>query len=458
MISNLDTIAAIATPQGFGGIGVVRISGPKSREILDRLWKGKVLSGDMKPRTLYLGELCCDGDIVDRVMAVYLPAPSTYTGQDMVEFSCHGSPIILGKLVDAAIAAGARAAGPGEFTRRAFLAGKMDLVQAEAVADLISATSEASSKNAARQMSGELSRAISAVSEKLLDLRSFLEASIDFPEEELPELMGSDRIAKMGEIVAELSKLSGSYKEGRIMKDGVTTVIAGPPNAGKSSIMNAITGESRAIVHHLPGTTRDVVESMITFGGYLYRLRDTAGLRDSACEVERIGVDRARGELGGADLVIYVIDGSRPLNDDERKMLSSLDPSMSIVVINKFDLPQVFSPSDVGEIFNGLILNVSAKTSEGIDGITSAMRNIVTHRNVSSEGSEIVTSARHKELLDAALMSAREADDAIADGMLPVEFIVESIRVSHEKIAEILGENIDDALLDRIFSSFCIGK
>ncbi len=458
MISNSDTIAAIATPQGFGGIGVVRISGPKSREILDKLWKGKVPSGEMIPRTLYLGELRCDGDAVDRVMAVYLPAPSTYTGQDMVEFSCHGSPIILGKLVGAAIAAGARAAGPGEFTRRAFLAGKMDLVQAEAVADLISATSEASSKNAARQMSGELSRAISAVSEKLLDLRSFVEASIDFPEEDLSELMGGERIAKMKEIVAELSKLSSSYKDGRIMKDGVTTVIAGSPNVGKSSIMNAITGESRAIVHHLPGTTRDVVESTITLGGYLYRLRDTAGLRDSACEVEKIGVERARGELGGADLVIYVIDGSRPLNDDERKMVSSLDASVSIVAINKSDLPQIFSPADIGEIFNGIMLNISAKNSEGIDAITCAMRNIVAQRNVGSEASEIVTSARHKELLDAALMSAREADKAIADGRVPVEFIAESLRVSHEKIAEILGENIDDALLDRIFSSFCIGK
>lgn len=467
-LSNSDTICAIATPPGPGGIGVVRISGPSSKDVLKRLWRGRVDTARFQPRRLYLGEVvatertgpqaprCQGSKALDKALAVWMPAPKTYTGQDVVEISCHGSPVVLRKILNACIEAGARLAGQGEFTRRAFMSGKIDLAQAEAVADLISASSERGARIAAAQLAGRLSAEVSRIGSELADIRTFVEASIDFPEEDVDFMKEGEIAKRLGVVIARAFGLARTFDEGRLIRDGARVAIAGRSNTGKSSLLNRMVGCARALVHETPGTTRDVIEEMITLDGYAFRLRDTAGVSGSAKGVEAMGVELARSEIELADIVLLVIDGSRELGDEDLDLIESCANRRSAFAVNKCDLAL---RADVGRIrgTSGIDLQmVSALTGEGVDSLKNILVGLVRSDASQAEGA-VVTSVRHKTALDEAVAALSKARDAL-DSREPAECVAQHLRMAQEALGLITGEFTTEELLDRIFSSFCVGK
>ena len=457
IISNNDTICAIATPPGAGGIGVVRISGPAAFDVLEKVWRGRTPSANFQPRKLYLGEVNLSihdprSTIHDKIMAVKMPSPNTYTGQDVVELSCHGSQVVLKKIVEACVAAGARVAGPGEFTRRAFLAGKMDLAQAEAVSDLIHATSERGARVAADQLAGRLSKELGGISSMLTDLRGEVEASIDFPEEGI-EVSGAGLERRACEISDRIGGLIDTFGAGRLAKDGVRVAIVGRPNSGKSSILNRLAGIDRAIVHHEPGTTRDVVEESVAIDGIVFRLRDTAGMRNAQHEVEAIGVGKTHDEIGQADIALAVFDGSREFGDEDREVLERIGTAKCVCIINKSDLPRKFQASDTG---GSEFISVSAKTGDGIDRLLGELSSHALGQQGGREGVTI-TSERHREALGRAAQGLADSIKAF-DDREPVECVAQHLRIAHESLGAITGEVTTDDLLDAIFSKFCIGK
>lgn len=446
-----DTICAIATAAGPAGVGIVRISGRDAKTILEGLWRGKVSVSDFSPRQLYFGEIN-GAHPIDRVLAVHMPAPGTYTGEDVVEIHAHGSPHILNKILEALTSRGARIAMPGEFTRRAFLAGKMDLAEAEGVADLINATSERAAKLANEQISGRLSKTIRGISEKLADLRSELEATIDFPEEEdvivRNEIHATERVAK---ILAGVNDLLSTYTEGRLIREGAAVAIVGRPNAGKSSIFNLMVGRERAIVHHEPGTTRDIVDESVLIKGMAFKIKDTAGMRSGAGEVETMGMERSREEIAAADVVVAVFDGSREFGEEDRIILEITDPKKTIFVINKNDLPQRFDDS--------LLLNpvkTSVVTGLGLDEIQKRLT-LYAGAHETDGDTAIVANIRHKTALEEALAALEKAAASISCSE-PAECAAISLKQSQDALSKITGEVTDDDILDRVFSKFCIGK
>lgn len=455
-ISNDDTICAIATPPGVGGIGVIRISGPSSLNILRSMWRGKNIENFIS-RQLYLGNLMLGNRLLDQVFAVYMAAPHTYTGQDLVEYSCHGSPIVLRQILDGCIRLGARLASPGEFTRRAFLSGKLDLIQAEGVANLINATSDRSAKIAAEQLAGRLSTEIKSAYDQLSDLRAYVEASIDFPEEDI-EYLGKGKVAdRIEALERHCANLSDSYQEGRLIVEGVRVVIAGRPNVGKSSLFNKLVGHERAIVHNTPGTTRDIVEEFISIDGVPFRMRDTAGVREAPDEVERLGIERTREELAKADIVIAIFDGSFGPQSDDLKLLESIEPARSFTVINKVDIAHGANIVSLKEaMLKWNPIQISAKTGEGIEDLKAAIVEWAVCEECCSEGA-IITSERHKLSLDNAIGALRKAAAAIIMKE-PIECIAQHLTSGAENLASIIGLSASDDLLDRIFSKFCIGK
>jgi tRNA modification GTPase len=467
--SNTDTICAIATPPGTGGIGVIRIFGPHAFEILSRVWRSG--SGEARDRELVLGTaLTPEGMHLDRAMAVRMPGPRTYTGEDVAEISAHGSPVVLKRILASCTMAGARLAGPGEFTRRAFLAGKIDLAQAEAVADLIHAESERSVILAQEQLEGRLSREVGALQSHLTELRAQVEAAIDFPEEGIAD----DRagvLAGLGAMIDGVTRLRSTAVIGRRIAEGVRVAIVGRPNAGKSSLLNALAGRERAIVHHEPGTTRDVVEECVEIKGIAFRLRDTAGLRETSSEVESIGVARAHEELARADLLLALFDRSAPLETEDDAVLGLVREREWIPVITKCDLPEAWDASTLAnrchceELCSEAIpwhrffqqpVEVSAISETGIDQLTERMAQWAEAGGGNAEGAT-VTSARHAEALALAQTALEEArallhDDAAA------EFVAQKLRTAQDVLGAITGEVTTEALLDRIFARFCIGK
>jgi tRNA modification GTPase len=452
--SNDDTICAIATPPGHGGVGIVRMSGPAAKSILESIWCGTVSVAQFEQRKLYLGDIKIGCGMMDKVMAVFMPSPHTYTGQDVVELSCHGSPLMLDKIVKSCIDGGARLAGPGEFTRRAFLAGKIDLVQAEAVADLINAKSEAAAKTAAEELSGRLSSKLTELSDGVLNLRTYVEASLDFPEEDIEFLRDDDFLSRMRSISKKLSGLIATYEEGHIIRDGITAVIMGKPNTGKSSILNRLIGKDRAIVHHTPGTTRDVIDAEVNIGGIVFHLKDTAGLRSLAGEVEEIGMGRAHEEGEAADLVLFVVDRS-----DEGglcDLIHEFDAKRTILIGNKCDLPRACDVERLSDERGMKCVKVSAKTGENLSALREVLEGFAKRNFIAGDG-VVITKRRHKDALVAAKISIDQAMDLILSGQF-LEIIAEKLREAHDSIGEITGQVKDEDLLDRIFSSFCIGK
>lgn len=465
MIYPSDTIAAISTPPGMGGISVIRISGPEAIRIVNNAWKGADLS-KVPSHTVHLGKyLNKDGEIIDEAVATLFISPASFTGEDVVELSVHGSTWIQQALLHDLVVRGARIANPGEFTQRAFLNGKIDLAQAEGVADLIASSSKAAHDIAINQTKGTFSKEFNRLRDKLIEFASLLELELDFSEEDVEFADRTRLITLCEEVLSKVDSLSQSYAHGNALKNGVPIVIAGVPNAGKSSLLNLLLGDDKAIVTDLPGTTRDIIEDTIEIKGILYRFIDTAGLRETSDKVEAIGVDRAVDALNRAFAVIWLLDPLQPLTDQIEPLSSFKEshPSTPILLlINKADLcaasnKESFQEFSNREVLDGLtVINFSTKTSEGMPVLLSALKELATaDRN--PEKDIIITNARHYEALSRASQSLKSALSALNSG-LSADFVAQEIREAISFLSALTGSITSSDLLASIFSRFCIGK
>ncbi|GIW42467.1 MAG: tRNA modification GTPase MnmE [Candidatus Binatia bacterium] len=452
-----DTIAAVATPAGPGGIGIVRLSGPDALAIGLRLFRFSRPVPRPQSHRLYPGTvLDRTGRALDRGLFVVMLGPRSYTGEDVVEFHCHGSPLLLRLLVRECCALGARPAERGEFTRRAFFNRKIDLVQAEAVAQLVGAKSEGAVRAGAEQLAGALSAGLAEVRESLLSLEAHLEALIDFPEEDL-ELEPQALLRELERVAAKLRDLAASFERGRLLREGLRVVLVGKPNVGKSSLLNALLGTERAIVTPIPGTTRDVIEESVEIEGIPVVLCDTAGLRSDPDEVEKLGIDRTRARLESADGVVVVLDRSSPLDVEDLGVLEEARSRRGVLAVNKCDLAGAWEPRLLAEQAAGKeIVELSAKTGQGLDRLLDALARCFMLTEASEPGPTL-TLARHRDLVEKARSAVERAREALASGIPPDAAAVD-IQAALEHIGCLTGEVTTEEVLDRIFSEFCVGK
>jgi tRNA modification GTPase len=455
-----DTIAAISTPLGVGGIGVVRLSGPQAREILGKVFRRRRGKGPLLSHRFYLGEIIRPRDtaVIDEVLASFMEKPRTYTREDVAEIQAHSGVLVLREILDAVLQSGARLAEPGEFTKRAFLNGRIDLTQAEAVIDLIQSKTRRSLEMANLQREGRLGMEIRRIREDLLNLMALLEAGIDFPEDEVPELSGDEINRRLKDALEKLETLLRTYDQGKIYREGISAVIIGRPNVGKSSLLNALLREDRAIVTPVPGTTRDVIEEVVNIRGIPLKIMDTAGLRHTRDQVEVEGVRRTRDRMALADLVIWVVDGSEPVTAQDLDILPEVQPRKTVVALNKSDLPQRLNPRDLGERLPGTpLIPVSALHHSGIDRLEEAVRDLVLDGRQDSSAEILLSNLRHKQALENAREGLEQALEA-SRANLSAEFISVDLGRALQALGEIVGETTSEDILDRIFSQFCIGK
>jgi tRNA modification GTPase len=455
-----DTIAAISTPPGEGAIAVVRISGEKALPIVRSVFRGRISLKDMQANRIVHGWIVDGEEPVDEVLLSLFRKPGSYTGEDLVEISCHGGRYISRRILGCLIQRGARLAEPGEFTQRAFLNGKMDLSQAEAVADLIRARTEISRKVAVYQLEGHLANKLEALRNKLAEVLTLLELELDFAEEDVKFVPG-EKIEKMiVHVSEEIEELLMTFDRGRVCREGTRMVIVGKPNAGKSSLLNALLARERAIVTHTPGTTRDTIEDVLDMGGVLFTVSDTAGIRKAGEPVEAEGVRRARKAMKVADMLLVVFDASIPFNEEDELVLESLKPMSceKIAVINKIDLPAGMELSRIQDAFSGgRVFRVSAKTQKGVPQLIKALEEMALSGDIPKEGEVILTHERHRQCLIRAGKSLRECLSSHKRGMSG-EFVAVDMRGAIDAIGEITGKTTADDILEQIFSRFCIGK
>ena len=453
-----DTIAAIATIQAPSAIGIVRLTGPDTRRILDGVFapaNGRPMSAQT-PRKLVFGRaLDRSGGVIDEALAVLFPGPNSYTGEDCAEIHCHGSPVVLDEVLAAAFARGARQARGGEFTQRAFLSGRMDLIQAESVADLIDAESAGAARNAVGQLQGRMSRSVEGIYDALMDVVSRFYAIVDYPDEEIEPLQQAQIEQTLAESAERLDALLATFSRGRLLKSGVPAVILGKPNAGKSSLLNALLGYDRAIVTDIAGTTRDTVEEKVLVGSVLLRLCDTAGIRDAADTVERLGVERAQQAAQRAELALLVLDGSAPLTrEDEEAIAAARRARRMLVLVNKADLPQVLDTAALRVRFDEVI-PLSARSGAGVDALCRAVEELFAGGE--TPRGELLTNARQAESAQRALDAVRRAEQALRSGLSP-DAVLTDAEEALEALAEFSGKRVRDDLVATIFSRFCVGK
>lgn len=454
-----DTIAAIATPPGEGAVAIVRMSGIDAEKIAARIFVRSANKQDrLASHRLYHGTLRDPHSerMVDEVLLTIMRRPRSYTGEDLVEVHCHGGALLPSQVLRVILAQGARQAEPGEFTKRAFLNGRLDLAQAEAVLDLIRAKTATSAELALNQASGSLSVHVDALRQELLDILVQVEAAIDFPDEDIELLQAPNLIEKTVLLSERILSISATYRWGRLFREGARTCICGRPNVGKSSLLNALLGENRVIVTATPGTTRDVIEEAINLDGLPVALWDTAGIREASDEVERLGVERSRQYLEKADAAIVVLDGSERLTPEDLTLLGSVGDRKKLVVINKSDLPLAFTPDDLAyHVGISECVVVSAKTGSGIDWLKINLRNLLLDRQV--EPGVIVTNVRHHSSLIRAAHGLQSAATAMRTGLAP-ELAAVNLNEAREALEEIIGLVSNENILERIFSNYCIGK
>jgi tRNA modification GTPase len=447
MFSTEDTIVALATPPGRGGLGVVRISGPAAASIASCLAK----KNRFEPRRATLARIVDEeGGAIDETIITFFPAPHSYTAEEVVEISAHGSPVVLEAIVRAALAAGARMANPGEFTLRAYLNGRLNLVQAEAIGDLVEAVTPLQARVAFDQLQGTLTIRLAQMEARLLDLIARLEASLDFPDEGYHFITPNASSREIGEVVAALDRLLADAKRGRMIREGLTAVVVGPPNAGKSSLFNRLAGSERAIVTEIPGTTRDLVTERVDIGGIPFTLVDTAGVRGEASDaIEEEGIARARRARQVADLVVVVFDGSVPLESSDRELLASTAGQARVVVASKADLPSRWPPDEIGA------MPASSLTDLGIDRLREEM---IRAAGAEPRGdSSAILNIRHADLLDRARDAAARAREAAIRGVAE-EFVLADLHEARACFDEVTGARTPDDVLQVIFERFCIGK
>ena len=454
---NSDIIAAVATAWGEAGIGIVKISGAGARDLVDGFFRGTRPLSQSPPRFMNYGRIRdASGEVIDEVLAVWFKAPYSYTGEEVAEIHCHGGSLAVRRCLEEVLARGARMAGPGEFTRRAFLNGRIDLAQAEAVIGLIRARSAEALKAAARSLSGDFSKQVRDIYERLLEFSALVEAGLDFPEEDIPLLKKEEATTRLHEISDRLSGLTRRAASGNLLREGIRVALVGRPNVGKSSLLNAFLSEARAIVTSIPGTTRDIIEEVLTHKGVPLRLVDTAGIRHPSDEVEAIGVARARNALREADVRIWVIDGNEPLTEEDREIASHLGDKPHIVAVNKADLPLIVKESQVRSLLpESPVRIISAQTGSGVEELKEDVVSLFLGEGTLDEG--LNTTARQLDELRLALEAVKHSLEAFASG--PGEDAAAAGLLDARKCLErILGIAADDSLLDTIFQNFCIGK
>ncbi len=449
-----DTIAAIATPPGRGGIGVIRLSGPRALEIANTVFQSRSRASVSDPNRALFGHLAdpATSDHIDEIVLTFFKAPHSYTGEDVVELSCHGSPVILRRALDAVIACGARIAEPGEFTFRAFFNRRMDLAQAQAVGDLINAQTEYQARVASRQLEGALSQRLAPTKQSLIEIIVHLESSVEFVEDDISTETISLLLKKLNEAIADLTEIAASFSFGKFVKEGFDLAIVGRPNVGKSSVFNRLTGSERAIVTPLPGTTRDALYESASIGGVPVRLIDTAGIRETSDIVETIGIQRSRAAIAEADIALLVLDASEALTEDDSRLLTEVPVERRIVALNKIDLPREMESSVIAAI------HISALTGSGFDQLTTAMLERLSGDTASEQRDDImITDARQHTAMRRAIEQLEGARDLIIQGEFE-EVILLRLRGALSSLGEVTGETLAEDILNEIFSTFCIGK
>jgi len=460
-MTNTDTIAAISTAVGEGGIAVIRVSGPDAVKESARFFRAKVNINEVPSHTVHYGHIAdpASGEIVEEVLLTVMRGPRSFTAEDVVEISTHGGVIAVKRVLELLLShGGIRIAEPGEFTKRAFLNGRIDLAQAEAVIDLIRSKSDRAFSVALKQAGGSLSKRVQALRQRIIELLAHIEVNIDYPEHDEAELTCAFIVERCTESAAEIERLLKTANEGKILREGIVTAIVGKPNVGKSSLLNALARDNKAIVTDIPGTTRDVIEEYVTVNGIPLKLLDTAGIRETEDLVEQIGVERSRSALGEADLILLVLNNNEPLHDDERQLLAELKGRSVIAVINKTDLPQRLETDAVeAAISPERIVRMSVLEEEGLDRLEDAIAGMFFSGKLDAADLTYVSNARHIGLLRQA---KQVLDDAVesAEAGVPIDIIQIDVRTSWELLGEIVGDTAAESLLDQIFSQFCLGK
>jgi len=455
------TIAAIATAPGEAGIGIVRMSGDDSIDILKKVFKPKrnIDVDKIKSRTVTYGHAVDEnGGILDEVLVIIMRKPYSYTTEDVVEIHCHGGIVPVRRIMEQVLKNGASLAEPGEFTKRAFLNGRIDLAQAEAVIDVITSKTDSGLNAALTQLEGELSLEIKKIMDTLMSMLAHIEASIDFPEHDIEEITVSRIRSMLLEAGESVQKLLDTFDEGRILRDGLITAIVGKPNVGKSSLLNVLLRENRAIVTEIPGTTRDIIEEYLNLGGVLIRIIDTAGIRETEDIVEQIGVQRTKEAISKSELVILVIDASKKLEEEDEAIIKLLDKKKVIVALNKIDLGIQVDRQYLSNTF-GIenIIEMSVKNKTGISSLEERIKDMVFHGKLSIGNNMMITNVRHKDLLDKAKDSIDHALTSIEEG-IPVDLVSVDIREAWTKLGAITGDTASEDIIKEIFSKFCIGK
>lgn len=458
-----DTIAAISTAMTNSGIGIIRISGEDAFTVIDRIYQsknGKKKLSEEKSHTVHYGYIVDDtkeNKIIDEVMVLIMRAPNTYTREDTVEIDCHGGVLVMQKILDTVVCHGARPAEPGEFTKRAFLNGRIDLTQAESVMDVISSKNEFALKSSISQLQGSLQKEIKELREKIIYEIAFIESALDDPEHINIDGYGQKLKTVAEECKERIEHLLDTADNGKILKEGIDTVIVGKPNAGKSSLMNVLLKKERAIVTDIAGTTRDVLEEQMNLNGITLNIIDTAGIRDTEDIVEKIGVDKAKDYLVNADLIIYVVDSSTPLDENDEKIMEMIKDRTALVLLNKSDLDTVTTEEMIASHLDQKIIKVSMKENQGVDELENAIKELFFHGKVELNDEVYITNARHKAALSNAKDSLNMVLDSIAMEM-PEDFYSIDLMNTYEELGNILGESLGEDLVNEIFSKFCTGK
>ena len=457
---NSDTIAAIATGMTSSGIGIVRVSGDKAVDIVSHIFESKNQGfelGKVKSHTVHYGMIRDGKETLDEVLVIVMRGPHSYTAEDTVEIDCHGGVLVMKKILETVIKYGARPAEPGEFTKRAFLNGRIDLSQAEAVMDVINSQNEYAMKSSVSQLKGSVSRKVRNLRENILYQIAFIESALDDPEHISLDGYEEELLKKLDPMIKEMEGMILSADNGKLVTEGIRTVILGKPNAGKSSLMNVLVGEERAIVTDIAGTTRDTLEERIQLHGISLNIIDTAGIRETEDVVEKIGVDRARQAADQADLIIYVVDGSRPLDENDEAIMKLIRNRKAVVLLNKTDLQMQVSEAELAAQTGQTVIGISAKEETGIDRLERQIQEMFYQGSIDFNDQVMITNVRHKTALQDALSSLKMVRDSI-ENQMPEDFLTIDLMDTYERLGSIIGEAVEDDLVNEIFLKFCTGK